>query len=96
MKPICVPCQRFYRMKRSGFYFVEAMPKNNLLPRAGTESPHEWKPYKLWAGDLWECKGCGAQLVSGCGMKPIAEHYEPDFARAVKSFGAEQLQVNDC
>lgn len=26
MKPICVTCQRFYRMSKSGFYFIEAMP----------------------------------------------------------------------
>ena len=27
MKPICVPCQRFYRPKKNGFMFIEAMPR---------------------------------------------------------------------
>src|SRR5690349_6379221 len=26
MKPVCVPCQRFMRAKRNGFYFLEGKP----------------------------------------------------------------------
>lgn len=95
MKPICVPCQRFYRPKKNGFAFIEAMPKTNDRPPPGTAAPDQWEPYKLWMGDLWECQGCGHQLVSGVGFNRIAEHYEPDFAEAVKAY-APTLTVNDC
>lgn len=95
MKPICVPCQRFYRPKKNGYYFVEGMPRGNDRPLPGTGEPEHWTPYKLWVGDLWECHGCGAEVVVGVPRHPIAEHYQPDFAERVKDFGAE-LQVNDC
>jgi hypothetical protein len=95
MKPICVPCQRFYRAKKNGFYFIEAMPTNGR-PEPGTQDAENWAPYKVWCGDLWECAGCGHQLVSGVGREPITEHYKPDFAELVKALGADQLQVNDC
>jgi hypothetical protein len=98
VKPVCVPCQRFFRVKKSGFYFIEGMPKPGLSSRAapGTSEPEKWEPYKMWVGDEWECKGCGAIIVSGFGQKPIAEHYQDGFAETVKKFGANQLQVNDC
>lgn len=97
MKPICVPCQRFFRIKKAGYYFIEGMPKPGVqaaLP--GTAEPEQWTPYKLWSGDLWECKGCGAQIVSGVGLSPLSEHYKPDFEGRVLTTGANQLQVNDC
>lgn len=94
MKPICVPCQRFYRMKKSGRAFIEGMPLNNHA-RPGNSEPEWWKPYKLWSGDLWECQGCGHQIISGTGMRPIAEHYQPDFQEAVSRNNAD-YQVNDC
>jgi hypothetical protein len=95
MKPVCVPCQRFFRQTKTGFYFIEGMPVGPGRPKPGTAEPDKWKPYKLWSGDKWECEGCGAEILSGFGLKPIAEHYEDDFAQAVKSFGAA-YQVNDC
>lgn len=94
MKPVCVPCQRFFRIKKSGFYFIEGMPKERqALP--GTAEPEKWQPYKLWSGDKWECEGCGATIVSGTGREPINEHYRPGFAEHVEKLGASQLQVND-
>lgn len=96
MKPVCVPCQRFFRMKRAGFYFIEGMPIGTSRPLPGTAAPEQWKPYKLWSGDRYECEGCGAVIVSGFGLSPISEHYKPDFAEQVKMTGADQLQVNDC
>ena len=97
MKPVCVPCRRFFRAKKNGFYFIEAAPKageERALP--GTAEPERWEPYKVWVGDLWECEGCGARILSGFGRNAIAEHYEPDFADQVDRVGAHQLQVNDC
>lgn len=97
MKPICVPCQRFFRIKKSGFYFTEGMPANGTRPKPGKAEPDQWKPYKIWSGDTWECLGCGAVIVSGCAQSPIAEHYqEPDFSHYMKTLKADQFQVNDC
>ena len=94
MRPICVLCHRFFRPKKNGFYFLEGMPIDNALP--GDIEAEKWKPYKLWAGDQWECEGCGAVILSGFGNTPIAEHYQPDFPEIVKQFGGDQFQVNDC
>ena len=101
MKPICVPCQRFYRMTTIGYYFIEGMPKGGETeearrPPAGNERPDLWTPYKLWSGDLWRCEGCGHQVIHGTSRNPIAEHYEPSFAEHVATLGADQFQVNDC
>jgi hypothetical protein len=95
MKPICVPCQRFFRMKQSGFYFIEGMPVSNHA-EPGTSEPEKWQPHKIWVGDRWECGGCGAVILSGFGRHQIAEHYQPDFADRVTALGANQFQVNDC
>jgi hypothetical protein len=95
MKPVCVPCQRFFRPRKNGFYFIEAMPRTGR-PLPGTQEPEGWTPYKLWAGDLYECEGCGAEIVVGTPPSPIAEHYQPDFDALVERLGARQLQVNDC
>jgi hypothetical protein len=94
MKPACVKCLRFFRPKKTGLKFIEGMPKHNdALP--GTIEPDQWEPYKLWSGDLWECKGCGAQIISGVGRDPIAEHYEANFKELVMVF-EPKVQINDC
>lgn len=94
MKPICVKCQRFYRPKKNDFSFVEGMPKYGN-PKAGTAEPESWAPYKLWLGDLWECVGCGSQIVVGTGRVPVAEHFQTDFAEHLARYNTD-LQVNDC
>lgn len=95
MKPICVPCRRFYRPKKNGVYFLEGMPiENDAMP--GTTEPEKWKPYKLWNGDKWECQGCGATIIVGCGGKPVAEHYQKHFEEYVEKLSARDFQVNDC
>lgn len=94
MKPICVRCQRFYRPKKTGLAFIEAMPKQNKA-EPGTSQPELWKPYKLWRGDLWECQGCGHQAISGVGWAPVSEHYLPEFTDKCTAYNAE-IQINDC
>lgn len=94
MKPICVACQRFYRPKKNGYFFVEGVPAVAGAP-AGTAAPESWKPYKLWSGDLWECSGCGSLIVSGVGREPISEHFQKEFADNLRAYDA-RLQVNDC
>ena len=95
MKPVCVPCERFYRPKKNGFYFIEGMPTENGA-KAGKAEPAKWQPYKVWAGDLWECPDCGAQIVSGVGLNPIAEQHHDDFASIANQLHAHRLLVKDC
>jgi len=97
VKPICVPCQRFYRIKKAGYAFIEGMPKAGTHHvQAGRKEPENWEPYKLWFGDLWECPDCRAQIITGTGLNPMSEHYKPDFLEKMKRYMADQLQVNDC
>jgi hypothetical protein len=95
LKPICVPCQRFFRCTQTGFYFTEGMPAVPLAP-PGTAEPEKWKPYKIWAGDKYECQGCGAVILSGFGQRPIRLHHEEDFATVAMALQADEFQVNDC
>lgn len=95
-KPVCVKCQRFFRVKKSGFYFTEGMPIGTVIVPPGKDYPELWKPYKVWAGDLWECLGCGAEILSGFGQNPIAIQHEDEFERQRLGLGADQFQVNDC
>lgn len=94
MKPICVPCQMFYRPKQNDYSFVEGMPVVSGA-QSGKAEPEKWQPYKLWLGDLWECRGCGAQIVVGTGRIPVSEHFKPDFKDRVTAHDVK-LQVNDC
>lgn len=93
-KPVCVPCQRFFRPKKNGYVWIEAMPIEADAP-PGTAKPEAWKPYKLWNSDMMECQGCGAQIVVGHGRGPMSEHYHPDFAGWTGDY-PPQLTVNDC
>lgn len=98
MKPICVPCQRFMRCIKNAFIFTEAMPIGDLeedeaLP--GKATPDKWKPYKIWAGDLWRCPDCQAKIVVGVAPQPVSEHYKPGFLEAMAAY-KPKLQVNDC
>ena len=92
MKPICVKCQRFFKIERNGVVFIESMPIGEKVP-PGTAEPHNWTPYKLWVGDLWHCPGCGAQTISGVGSQPIAEHFQDSFSEKAKR---SEFVVNDC
>ncbi len=79
MRPVCVPCRRTYRPKKNGMAFVEMA---------------NGRQYKLWMGDLWKCPGCGHELISGVGLKPIAEHYQERFAPQVRAWNAE-LEIEE-
>ena len=89
MRPVCVKCRQFFSVKRNGFHFTEGMP-------IGERWEPYWVPYKVWAGDLYECRGCGAEIVSGFGAKPISVRHEADFQKTRNALGADKLQVNDC
>ncbi len=92
-KPVCVPCQRFFRPLKNGFACIEGMPDGNDTP-PGTQAPERWSPYKLLLADKWQCRGCGATILVGFGG-PIAIQHQPDFAAQVERAGAT-FQINDC
>lgn len=102
MKPVCVPCRRFYRPEKNGIHFIEGMPVvYGALP--GLVDDEKWKPYKLWCGDLWKCEGCGAEIISGVARQPRGVQHEPDFAETVKQVDDFQrhrvgpmIKINDC
>lgn len=96
LKPVCVPCERFMRPKKIGYYFLEGMPSFGFTERGVGKGAIGWEPYKLWAGDLWYCPTCLTEIIVGTGMNPISEHYMEDFAETVERFNASQLLVKDC
>ena len=98
MKPICVPCQRFMRCKKSGYYFIEGKPWGDDVEHDGGVGKDSvgWTPYKVWCGDLWQCPDCLTQVISGVGHVPVSEHYLPDFDAVVARTGATRLMIRDC
>jgi len=98
MKPICYKCRRFFRPKKNGLFFLEGMPiDGETRAEPGLAEPERWKPYKLWQGDLWECQGCGTEIIHGTGFEPFNEHYKKDFEEEVlRRCGEKPYQVNDC
>ena len=91
-KPICVKCKRFYRPEKNGVFALEQMP-NAVDARPGLEDEANWLPYKIWRADLYKCHGCGDEIITGYGVHPLSEHYEPKFATAL-AFVTHT--VNDC
>ena len=82
--PVCVWCRLFFKPKKNGLTIEEGCPDGD-----------EWAPYKLWHGDLWACRGCGAEIVIGFALHPLAEHYEPCYADMKARF-APAFRVDDC
>ena len=86
MKPVvCVPCRLFLKVKKNGVGIEEGMLRGDS----------SWGPYKLWQGDLWECDGCGAQIVRGFGRDAISEHFMPSYGAARERF-QPLFRVDDC
>lgn len=92
-KPVCVKCALFFRPEKNGVHWVEGKPVGEMMdgkPVNGT-----WTGYKLWQSDLWECKGCGAEIIVGHALRPIAEDFQSGFVAAVAASNS-RVQVNDC
>jgi hypothetical protein len=91
-KPICIPCQRFFKPKRIGAIVLEQMPlHNDAAP--GAINGAAWRPHRIWSADVLACRGCGAEILSGFGRAPIAEHYQAEFADMLARV---THTVNDC
>jgi hypothetical protein len=95
MKPICIPCERFYRPLKNGVFFTEGMPIGNDA-KPGLAEPERWRPYKLWCGDKWRCPDCGHELISGVGHSPVSEHYLDDFTEVSQRCNGDKLLIKDC
>lgn len=93
LKAICVPCRRFYRIKKNGVPLVENMPKYSEAEK-GPEYMSDWQPYKLWQGDLWECPNCRHEIIVGA-LNPVALQHETNFAETVQRF-QPKIWINDC
>lgn len=95
LKPVCVPCRRFFRCEKNGYWFTEGMPNGRASGHtpSGKDYDEFWRPYKLWVGDKWRCNGCGTEIITGVIAGPVSEHYKPEFSDLNKQ---SQMQVNDC
>lgn len=69
------------------------MPVN--LDRTKDPIAADWRSYKLWQSDLWECKGCGTQVIVGHAQQAYAEHFQPDYSEVVET-ADPMLRVEDC
>ena len=91
-KMACVKCQSFYHVKKNSVVVNEQMPVETAA-EPGTIDPTAWEPYKVWVADLYECRECGHQVISGFGAEPTAEHFQKRFA---EELARVTHTVNDC
>jgi hypothetical protein len=68
---VCPKCQIELRPKKNGVA-AEAMTVDG--------------PYQLFVADLMACSGCGLEVVAGFGSRPIVEHFQAEYAQAVKNW----------
>lgn len=68
---ICLPCKVVGKIK-----------KNNVV----VEVTNEGRPYFKVYADLYRCPECGADLISGWGLKPFVESHEASYHRANPDF----------
>jgi hypothetical protein len=71
MSPVCAKCQVVMRIKKTGAD-VEEM--------SGPEIP-----YRIWSADVFSCSSCGAEVITGFGTTPMAEHYQPKYEKFKKN-----------
>lgn len=84
----CVKCRVFLIPKKSGVAVEEGMPLSN-------KPNGPWGPYKLWYADLAECPICGFQLITGFGNRPLAEHFQANYAEKVAAF-SPMVRIDAC
>jgi hypothetical protein len=72
--PVCPKCELEYKPAASGI---------------AAESMAPFGAYQLWSADLWECPGCHTQVVFRFAPTPIAEHFDPGYADALKFFAGK-------
>lgn len=95
LKPVCIRCHTFFKIKKSGLTIIEGMPWGSGAAPRGLNAPDRWRPYKLWKVDLWSCQSCGFEIYYGSGMKAFRLQHEDDFKEQIELNNAT-FQVNDC
>lgn len=105
VKPICVPCGLFFRPERNGQPVEEGKPHNTggQPTRWSGQNPgdergsFDWTSYKLYVGDKWKCRGCGAEIIVGIISGPIAYHHEKEYVDVREQWGGDTIPfVHDC
>lgn len=74
-RPVCVKCRRFYRCKKNETTWEEG----------GLDKDGNRCGYRLWYGDLWECPGCGTEIIVGHARKPFAESHHQNYVERVNA-----------
>ncbi len=70
-RPVCPKCE------------CELHPQENgvgVLDMAGD------REYEVYDADLWQCPGCGLQVVGGFGNRAISAHYMETFQKVIQSY----------
>ncbi len=94
MRPVCVKCQRYFKIKRNGVVVEEGMP----TPPLQDGKSDRWVPYKLYMADLYECERCKGQLAITSGHQ-FSEHFEESYRSLKEGFQEAGLllpMVEDC
>lgn len=66
---VCAKCNRQMRPVTNGVTFIE-------LDSTG-------EPYKLYMGDLVECQDCGARMIVGVPLQPLAYAHHSNWNEVV-------------
>ena len=86
LKPVCVNCNLFFKPEKNGIHFEEGYQIGDT---------GKWGSYKLWVGDKWKCRGCGAEIIVGTPLDPVMLNHEPSYTERRAQF-APELRVDDC
>ena len=62
-KPVCVKCHLEFRPARIGVVVVELYTRDQV-------------PYRMINGDVWQCPGCGAEIIVNYGTNSLYHHDE--------------------
>ena len=77
--PVCAKCRIEMKPVRNSVTFLT---KASYSAGGGVAE----YPYAMSMGDIWGCKGCGAQVIIGWGSKPIARRHDKGFADLVEKY----------
>lgn len=66
-RPVCVKCQTELRCEKNEVVVLDMFGPNEEI-------------YKGFYADLFQCPGCGMQIVVGFGQNAFTEHFEEDHA----------------
>ena len=72
-KATCAECNKEMAVCKVGVYVVEW---------ADALGPG---PYKIWAGDAFQCPQCNKRIVAGFNLNPLSVQHEADFRNLLAS-----------